>query len=200
MIGRGLYGMLDTGVLVDDAAVVDGARVLARKGVRTIQLRAKQLGTIERTSLGEKVLAQLAPGTWLFVNDDVAAARAIAAKAPSNLTIGVHLGQDDGPAPLDLPVGRSTHTLEHVHAATGVVYIGFGPVFGTQSKVTTWTNRGVDALREAVRHARVPVVAIGGISAANVHEVRAAGAHAWAVIGGVWRADDPAAAIDALHR
>ena len=133
MIGRGLYGMLDTGVLVDDAAMVDGARLLARMGVRTIQLRAKQLDTTQRVTLGEKVLAQVAPGTRLFVNDDVAAARALAAKAPSNLTVGVHLGQEDGPAPLDLPLGRSTHTLEHVRAATGVAYIGFGPVFGTQS-------------------------------------------------------------------
>lgn len=200
MIGRGLYGMLDTGVLMDDDAVIDGARLLTRKGVRTIQLRAKQLDTRQRVTLGEKVLAQVASGTCLFINDDVSAARALATKAQADVTVGVHLGQEDGPAPLDLPVGRSTHTFEQVRAATEVAYIGFGPVFGTQSKATAWTSRGVDALREAVRHARVPVVAIGGISVFNVHEVRAAGTHAWAVIGGVWRSDDPAAAIEALLR
>jgi thiamine-phosphate pyrophosphorylase len=120
----------------------------------------------------------------------------------------VHLGQDDlapEQIPLDararLLVGLSTHTLAQVRAsrARPVDYIAFGPVFSTGSKVSAFEARGLSLLREAVALAGRPLVAIGGISAANASDVRAAGAVAAAVISAVADASDPAEATRYLQ-
>jgi thiamine-phosphate pyrophosphorylase len=122
---------------------------------------------------------------------------------------GVHLGQDDLP-PERIPekvrerlvVGLSTHTLEQVKESRDrpVDYIGFGPVFGTASKESQYAPRSVEALSEAVRIARHPVVAIGGITVENVDRVRRAGARGFAVISAVSDADDPETALRELGR
>jgi thiamine-phosphate diphosphorylase len=78
-------------------------------------------------------------------------------------------------------------------------YIGFGPVFGTASKVSAWTPRGVEMLAEAVRRSTVPVVAIGGITAENIAAVRATGVWGWAVIGALWRGGEPRGNVRGLR-
>jgi thiamine-phosphate pyrophosphorylase len=105
---------------------------------------------------------------------------------------GLHLGQHDTPAevarqkvgPLAL-LGLSTHDVAQVQgsAALPVDYIGFGPIHATLGKRGHDTVVGVDGLRLVVSHARVPVVAIGGIMAQDLQPLRNAGAHAAAVIG-----------------
>ena len=121
---------------------------------------------------------------------------------------GVHLGQDDLPpelVPADararLLVGLSTHTLEQARAsrARPIDYAAFVPVFATGSKQSEFSPRGCEMLREAAQLAGRPLVAIGGITAANVAEVRAAGAAAAAVIGAVADAADPADATRLLQ-
>ena len=121
---------------------------------------------------------------------------------------GVHLGQDDL-APEALPadararllVGLSTHTLEQARAsrARPIDYAAFGPVFATGSKPSEYEPRGCALLRQVVALAGRPVVAIGGIGAANLAEVRAAGAAAAAVISAVADAPDPAEATRRLQ-
>ncbi len=121
---------------------------------------------------------------------------------------GVHQGEDDLPPeriPEDLRarllVGLSTHTLDQVRASRErpADYIAFGPIFGTKSKESGYAARGVEMLAEAVKCAGRPVIAIGGIGAANITDVAAAGAAAAAVISAVADADDPAAATRALQ-
>ena len=123
---------------------------------------------------------------------------------------GVHLGQNDL-APEKVPgelrerllIGLSTHTLAQVRESRGqpIDYLAFGPVFGTCSKSSGYDARGVTALAEAVREAGRPVVAIGGIDAARLPEIRAAGACAAAVISAIAAAPDAAAATRRLrHR
>src|SRR5690606_17196309 len=92
--------------------------------------------------------------------------------------------------------------LDQVRAAawSGADYLGFGPVFATTSKADALAPRGTRLLAEAVRLAGpMPVVAIGGITRANVAEVAATGASFAAVIGDVDRATDPFAIAAALH-
>jgi thiamine-phosphate pyrophosphorylase len=117
---------------------------------------------------------------------------------------GIHLGQDDGPAPTGFgSIGRSTHDLEQVVAANderAVDHLGFGPVAATQSKVGALPARGFESLHAACRLSRKPVVAIGGLGADSVLPVRRAGAHAMAVIGAVFGAPNPAAACAELVR
>ena len=122
---------------------------------------------------------------------------------------GVHVGQDDAPyaearqavGPNGI-VGVTCHDSRHLGmeaAEAGADYVAFGAMFPTSTKdastraelelITTW---------QADMHA--PCVAIGGITAENVHQVAAAGADFVAVCAGVWsHPDGPAAAVQALN-
>ena len=96
----------------------------------------------------------------------------------------VHVGQDDLPVAaarrFGLPVGLSTHSPEQL-AAADADYVGVGPVFATPTKEGR-PGVGLDYVRHAAAHARVPWFAIGGIDEANVAAVVAAGAERIAVV------------------
>ena len=78
-------------------------------------------------------------------------------------------------------------------------YVAFGPVFGTQSKLSPYDARGLEYLAEAVRRvAPLPLVAIGGIGAGNLAEVARAGAAGAAVISAVAASPDPVRATREL--
>ncbi len=182
MIPPGLYGMADAGC----GDVLGQVRLLAEEGVAIVQLRCKGWPDAR---LVEAARYAAALGMHVVINDRVDAARTAG--------VWVHLGQEDGPDP-DVPFGRSTHTLAHVGAVGQARYLGFGPIFGTTTKETAWSPRGLAALAEVVRVSPIPVVAIGGIGVDNVDAVRATGVHAWAVIAGIWGAPEPRAAIRRL--
>jgi len=121
---------------------------------------------------------------------------------------GVHLGQDDV-APEEIPaelrarllIGLSTHTLAQLRdsRARPVDYVAFGPIFGTQSKDSPFSPRGVALLAEAVAAAAHPLVAIGGIGRDQVASVARAGAAAAAVISAIAAAPDPTGATRDLR-
>lgn len=176
---RGLYGIADS-AFGDPVAL---ARALARGGASVVQLRAKDWPRARVLAALQALNDLTVP---VLVNDHADLAWACA---------GVHLGQDDGPFPPDCGLkGRSTHSLEQLHAAVaeGVDYVGFGPVFPTQTK-DAGPTRGLDRLRAIVAASPVPVVAIGGIHEGNLPEVRAT-AQAWAVISAICGASDVASA------
>ena len=89
---------------------------------------------------------------------------------------------------------------EQVRASTErpIDYVAFGPVFGTRSKDTDWTPRGIGLLAEAAALARHPLVAIGGITLGSLEQVRTAGAAAAAIIAAIGDAEDPVAATREL--
>jgi thiamine-phosphate pyrophosphorylase len=170
---------------------------LARGGARVLQLRAKRLSDRDLLeAVRGAVDAARREGGLLIVNDrpDVA----LVAGAD-----GVHLGQDDlaprdarrllGPGTL---LGLSTHTLEQVAVAASepVDYVAFGPVFPTTTKDAVEPAVGTEGLRRARALTRLPLVAIGGITEANVSEVVEAGADGVAVISALLRAADLSAA------
>ncbi len=187
----GFYAVLDR----DDEALV---RALVREA-RVVQLRIKPRGG--GAAAGELVrIARMArricddAGAALIVNDRLDVA--LAADAD-----GVHLGQTDLPIAAarrisgDLWIGISTHDLAQVRAAceAGADYVGFGPVFATTTKPDPAPVQGLSGLRAAVAAAGGrPVVAIGGITAADIAEVYGAGADAICAISAVNDARDPA--------
>jgi thiamine-phosphate pyrophosphorylase len=199
---EGIYPLAD-----DDARWKHDPRALVEAalagGARVIQLRLKRTPDRDALALARWAAARTrAAGALLFVNDRFDLADLAGAD-------GVHLGEEDVPPeriPADvrgrLLVALSTHALEGVRASRGrpVDCIAFGPVFGTVSKRSPYDARGVDALREAVSLAAHPLIAIGGITGANVADVAAAGAAAAAVISAIADAPDPAAETRRLQR
>ena len=120
---------------------------------------------------------------------------------------GVHLGARSlpvaaarravGPA---LLVGRSVHNLDEAGQAEedGASYILLGPVFPTPSHPGA-PALGLGPYREAALRARIPVVAIGGITSDNVRLVAQAGGHGAAAIGAFYGAADPAESARAFR-
>lgn len=171
-------------------------------GLPAVQLREKELPGRPLLALAERLRALTArTGALLLVNDRVDVALAAGAD-------GVHLG--GGSMPVDvvrslLPagtlIGISTHAAAEVAAATAD-FAFFGPVHATPSKTSFGPPQGTARLRDAVAGARIPVLAIGGVTAAGVPELRTAGAYGVAVIRAILSAGDPGAAtrrlLDAL--
>ena len=182
--------------------VETGVDAVTGVGVSVVQLRFKHLRDGEALALArrcKKLCEQR--GVLLFVNDRFDLAGLAAAD-------GVHVGTDDCPPekiPADvraqLLVGLSTHTLEQVRAANQrpVDCIGFGPVFGTASKQSEYSARGLDQLTQAARESAHPVVAIGGIGLDQASAVAASGASGAAVISAISQAEDPAEATRELQ-
>ena len=200
---RGFYGIADA-----DAAPggdVEGlAALLLNAGVRVLQLRMKYRPDDEVEVAARAVLARcVQAGAALVLNDRVELAARIGG-------VGAHLGQDDmlpsrarsllGHGVL---LGLSTHDAAQVATAAllPLDYIGFGPIFGAQTKHLSSADPrtpdpavGLDELAAAVRASAHPMVAIGGISEGRLTAVLETGVDAVAAIGAVTAAQDPAQA------
>lgn len=179
----------------DDLALLPD---LARAGVDGFQVRAKEGTDREVLALTELVIGAVRPFAATVVVDDRLDV-ALAAGAD-----GVHLGADDLPvaaarrlAP-DLVVGATCRSRADVEraAAAGATYAGLGPVWATTSKAGLPDPLGPSALTAAA--GLLPLVAIGGVTAARAARARDAGAHGVAVIGGIWRSPDPLTAAEEL--
>src|SRR3990172_4945137 len=184
-----------------------GGRLLAEvveeclaAGLRAVQLREKDLPDAEFLALAHS----LREVTWrvgarLFINGRLDAALAVGAD-------GFQRGHDAPPIPVlrsrapDLPIGASVHGVDEAGAAErdGADFIVFGPVYDTPSKRAYGRPPGLAGLAAACRRSPVPVLAIGGVTAARVPELRDAGAAGVAVIRALLEADDPAAAAKEL--
>ena len=161
-------------------------RLLSLGGASLIQLREKHLPALQFYEEAKQAVSVAErAGVRVIINDRVDIALAVGAH-------GVHLGQDDMPPEAarrllgpEVIIGYSTHTVEQaLNALTlPIDYLAIGPIFETSSKSDTSPVLGIEGLR-AVRRAigAVPLVAIGGISAANAAEVIAAGADSVAVL------------------
>ena len=170
-------------------------------GLSAVQLREKDLTGRALLTLAERLRAATArTGALLLVNDRVDVAVAVGAD-------GVQLG--GGSLPADVArrllapgrlVGVSTHAASEVAraAAAGADFCLFGPVYATPAKAAYGPPQGEARLRDAVRAAAVPVLAIGGVGVAEVPRVRDAGAAGVAVIRAILAAPDAAAATRAL--
>jgi thiamine-phosphate pyrophosphorylase len=120
---------------------------------------------------------------------------------------GVHLGQDDLPVREarrilgpDALIGVSTHNLEQVRQAVldGASYLGVGPTFPSTTKAFD-VFAGLDFVHSATAETSLPAFVLGGVTAANIGQVVAAGGRRVAVSAAVAQAVDPRAAAVALR-
>ena len=98
-------------------------------------------------------------------------------------------------------IGCSTHNAKQLAEAEaqGADFAVFGPVYFTPSKAAFGPPLGVDALRQARASTRMPVFALGGVTAENIHEVIAGGADGVALISAVLAAKDPRQAASDIN-
>jgi len=196
----GLHVLTDT-VLQDRFSHLDLARLAITGGADTVQYRQKTRATrdmIETAAAIQDLCASA--GVTFIVNDRVDVA--IAAKAD-----GVHLGQDDFPVRLarellglDRVIGVSGGVLDEARQgiADGADYVGFGPIYATDSKPDAGEAQGLGKLSEMACSLSVPVIAIGGIGIDTAADVIRAGAHGVAVISAVCCREDPEGATRTL--
>ena len=182
------------------------ARAILAGGADVIQLRDKQLNDREllRYAKSLRQWCDESDGSQcLFIIND---RPDLAVLCDAH---GVHVGQDELPAPLARRilgphqcVGVSTHTVEDVELAIehGADYIGCGPVFTSQTKSFA-RFAGLELLTAVASTAStaLPAFAIGGITAENLDDVLATGFQRIAVSHAVVAADDPERATATLR-
>jgi thiamine-phosphate pyrophosphorylase len=194
-------------VLADDdprwpANPVEQARAACAGGAAVVQLRTKHSTDRQTLEWARSIREITRNANARFVLND-RFDLALLAEADA-----VHLGQGDlppGALPADarkrLCIGRSTHTREQLLAARDedVDYVAFGPVFGTRSKASEYTARGLDALAEACRLvAPKPLIAIGGIGEEHLPDLVRAGVAGFAVISSIAASPNPETATRSL--
>lgn len=169
-------------------------------GVDIVQVRDKEMAGGELLERVRALRRSLPSGALLLVNEraDVA----VAAGAD-----GVQLGEAAMPtasvrliAGDDATIGRSVHSVESAVAAAndGADFLLVGTMFATRSH--PGEEPSGPGLIERIRSAGVetPLMAIGGITAANVGQVMEAGATGAAVITAILGSDDPGLAAERL--
>lgn len=185
---------------LNGASLVDQVEDVLKNGATFLQLREKEF-THEEMVAEAKEIKQVAAKYHVpfVINDDIYAAKEIDAD-------GVHIGQSDMEYQRareilgnDKIIGISASTLEEAVAAeqAGADYIGVGAVFHTDTKDDA-TSLTFDELRQITKTVSIPVVAIGGIKASNLMELKGTGIDGISVISAIFGQPNPGAATAGL--
>lgn len=178
---------------------LDSVRIALEGGCRWVQLRMKNADdkTMRKTAAEAMALCRTA-GAVFIIDDNVHLAKELGAD-------GVHLGKNDMPVSQarellgrGFTIGGTANTIEDVEAlyAAGADYIGCGPFRFTTTKEKLSPVLGLEGYRRIVEAMRkkginIPIVAIGGITAADIPQIMASGVNGIALSGSVLRAEDP---------
>jgi thiamine-phosphate pyrophosphorylase len=191
---RGLYA------IVGDVDPVARAEAAVAGGAGVVQVRLKSAPAGHSLDVARRIVALARGRALVIVNDRPDLALLSGAD-------GVHLGDDDLPVKEArgllgeaLLVGRTCRTADAARAALaeGADHGGYGPVFPSGTKPLDVAPRGLGALAATCEAIRAPVVAVSGITLANVGAVARAGAAAAAVIGDLRDHGDARARAEAL--
>ena len=196
-----IYLVTDDGCL-QGRPLIDCVREALEGGVTLVQYRAKTASSAEMYAKALQLKALCDSfNVPLIINDRLDIAMAVGAA-------GVHLGQDDLPCAAarkllgeDYLIGVSAHNPAEAAEAlqSGADYLGCGAVFGTATKADV-KKLGTDGLAAICREKGLPVVGIGGVTADNYREVRAAGADGAAIVSGILAQPDISATVEAIAK
>jgi thiamine-phosphate pyrophosphorylase len=158
-----------------------------------IQLRERDLSARELVTLASEVQALTASyGSQLLINDRIDIALALEG-------VGVHLRSNSLPVSVARQMlgtqrllGISVHSVEEAvqGESQGADYIVLGPIYETPTKQMFGPPLGIRTLEKACRLVHIPIVGIGGVTAARAREMRHAGAFGAAVITAILGATD----------
>ena len=195
-----LYAVTDRAWAADEDAFLAQVEDAVDGGATFVQLREKHLNDEAFLAEAERFVALCRrKGVVSIINDNVG----IAAKTGAD---GVHVGQEDlaagrvrqllGP---DKIIGVSAHTVEEALAAqaAGADYLGTGAAFvtGTKTDAKPISRETIRAICAAVD---IPVGAIGGITRANILELKGCGLDGVAVVSALFAQKDVKAAAEEL--
>lgn len=161
-------------------------------GATFMQIREKNLPYEEFLALAKEVKKVTDEYHVPYVvNDEVDIAKEIDAD-------GVHIGQSDkalvearkilGP---DKIIGVSAQTVEQAIEAekNGADYLGVGSIFTTSTKLDA-DDVSLETLRAICDAVSIPVVAIGGIKAGNILDLRGTHVDGVAIVSGIFAAEN----------
>lgn len=168
---------------------------LAKLGVRTLQLRTKNLdGAAARELVRDALKAVDGTKCEVVINDYWQAAIAEGA-------FHVHLGQEDIETADISTIKKSGLTLgisTHDHAELEIAlrhqpdYVALGPIYETTLKKMRFAPQGYERITEWKKLiGKIPLVAIGGIKLEHANDIFAAGADSIAVVSDVTLNENP---------
>ena len=193
-----LYAVTDRSWLKPDETLASVTEELLRAGVSLCPAYVKKMLLTKKSFRKPPFLKEICEryNVPLIINDRPD----LAQKANAS---GVHVGLSDmgiqkarqllGP---DFIIGGSAHNVEEALAAqnAGADYIGCGAVFGSTTK-TNVTQLPVETLRAICQAVEIPVVAIGGVTADNLHLLAGSGISGAAVVSGLFKPANKAEAV-----
>jgi thiamine-phosphate pyrophosphorylase len=170
-------------------------------GVKAVQLREKDLSGVALYRLAVEMRRLTSDfDARLIINDHLDIAMAVEAD-------GVHVGINSLPvATVRRLLGQgkiicySAHSIDEALCAQGdgADFVTLSPVYHTPSKAPFGEPCGVKKLADAASALNIPVIALGGISLANITEALSANIQGIAVISAIMAAADPRVAAASL--
>jgi thiamine-phosphate pyrophosphorylase len=190
---RSLYAIVDSAHL-KGGRYYDAAEKMIRGGASIIQLRMKNISKKEIMAQAKDLALLCRNENVLFIVNDYPD---IAVLTGAD---GVHLGLNDLDVrdarrlvPPDMIVGLTAYSFESVYQILdqGPDYIAIGPIYDTiydsGTAALPLKGMGSDVLGRMKDAARIPLVAIGGITAENAGEAISAGADSVAVVSSIYQ-------------
>lgn len=190
----------------DRYGYIEGIRFALQGGCKWIQLRIKSLSDCNVHPLAKEAISLCRDaGATIIIDDRVELAKELGAD-------GVHLGKNDM-AVVDARailgntaiIGGTANTIDDVRRLyhEGADYIGCGPMRFTVTKEKLAPVLGLEGYRSIVKYMKseninLPLVAIGGISIADIPALMGCGVSGIAVSGSILNAADPVDATAAF--
>lgn len=178
---------------------VEGIRMALEGGCKWIQLRMKDASAEEVLANAEEALSLCRQYGAKFILDDHVE---LVERAGAD---GVHLGKNDMPVDEARKIlgngkiiGGTANTIEDIVRLhkQGADYIGCGPFRFTTTKKKLAPVLGLEGYKSIVQNMRdkgidLPIVAIGGITVADIPAIMATGVTGIALSGAILGAADP---------
>lgn len=195
-----LYAVTDRGCL-RGISLEEAVEQAILGGAGIVQLREKNIGEEALLKEAKKLLKICHKyNVPLIINDDYKAALKCGAD-------GVHVGIEDAPvaeirniAGREFIIGATAKTVEQAKLAerSGADYLGVGAVFPSPTKKNA-VRITPKELREICSSVSIPAVAIGGITADNLAEIKGCGHCGAAAVSAIFGSEDINAAAKELY-